>query len=94
MRPNYLPCSGESWEKARMQCLVRDNFTCQHPSCKENRLRFLQVHHIKMRINGGSHDLDNLITLCREHHAEIHPHMKFELSEKDNKVFDMSTKEL
>lgn len=82
----WLQCSGPEWEKARMACLVRDNFQCQahklgvcSEPCIENRLRFLQVHHIKMRIAGGTHDLDNLITICRKHHADIHPWLKYEM---------------
>lgn len=86
-KPGYLECRGEEWEKARMKALVRDDFTCQahklgicNQPCIENRLRFLNVHHIKERIHGGTHDLDNLITVCRAHHADIHPHMRFELA--------------
>jgi len=28
-RPHYAQCSGEHWQKQRMRCLVRDDFTCQ-----------------------------------------------------------------
>lgn len=74
-RRTYLACSGEEWEKARMRALVRDEFQCQHPGCTEGSLRLLEVHHIRQRIHGGTHDLENLITLCRLHHAERHPHL-------------------
>lgn len=73
---HYLQCRGEVWEKVRMRCLVRDNFQCQVSNCTETRLRYLQVHHKQWRIHGGTHDLDNLVTLCRVHHAELHPHMR------------------
>ena len=74
--PEYLPARGEDWEKVRMRALVRDNFTCQHPGCGETRLRRLEVHHVQHRAHGGSHDLSNLITLCRQHHADQHPHLR------------------
>lgn len=94
MKRPYLQASGEVWEKARMRALVRDDFTCQAhklglcaESCTENRLRFLHIHHMQERQHGGTHDLDNLITLCREHHEQIHPHMRFEFAAQD-KVLD------
>ena len=57
-------------------------------TCTEDRLRFLHIRHIKARINGGTHDLDNLLTLCRKHHEDIHPFMKTVLSEGPGKVLD------
>ena len=72
-----------------MQALVRDNFCCQahqlgisDKPCSEKRLNELQVHHIKMRVHGGNHDLDNLITLCKSHHELLHPWMKKCFSKK------------
>ena len=83
-RARYLQCAGEEWHKARMACLVRDGFRCQAERlglgpCDEERLRCLVVHHIRPRIAGGTHHLRNLVTLCRRHHAEIHPHLQHEL---------------
>jgi 5-methylcytosine-specific restriction endonuclease McrA len=79
-RTKPLECRGEVWEKQRMRALVRDEFTCQAhrvglPACDETRLRVLHVHHILPRSNGGTHDLDNLVTLCRACHARVHPWM-------------------
>jgi 5-methylcytosine-specific restriction endonuclease McrA len=92
-RSNYLPASGESWQKARMRALVRDDFTCQahqigvcDEPCGEDRLHKLVVHHIKYRINGGTHDLDNLITVCHKHHADIHPHLRFQLPTVEQEI--------
>lgn len=97
-RPHYLPASGESWQKARMRALVRDNFTCQayqlglcDEPCAEDHLNKLAVHHIKYRINGGTHDLDNLITLCHKHHADIHPHLRFQLPDAMKCIEDESS---
>jgi 5-methylcytosine-specific restriction endonuclease McrA len=78
-RSTYLLAQGEAWLKARMRALVRDEFTCQHPDCGETRLAYLEVHHIQPRIQGGTHDLANLLTLCRQHHAERHPHLRKQL---------------
>jgi hypothetical protein len=90
----YLPASGEEYEKQRMRCFVRDNFTCQFEAlglpaiegiCEcgdpQDKIRYLNCHHKKQRSHGGNHDLDNLITVCKSHHEMIHPHMRFELSQ-------------
>lgn len=83
-----------------MRALVRDDFKCRahelgvcEEPCQETRVRFLQVHHIIERQYGGDHSLDNLITVCREHHADIHPHMRFEESCKQPE-FELNMREL
>ena len=54
---------------SRAHALDRDNYTCQHCGAKNVRL---EVHHIKYRSQGGSDDLDNLITLCEDCHHNLH----------------------
>ena len=49
--------------------LNRDKYTCQHCRTKQGAL---EVHHIIFRSNGGSDEPDNLITLCRNCHRELH----------------------
>ena len=49
--------------------LNRDKYTCQHCKTKQGTL---EVHHIVFRSNGGSDEPDNLITLCRHCHRELH----------------------
>ena len=49
--------------------LNRDKYTCQHCKTKQGTL---EVHHIIFRSNGGSDEPDNLITLCRQCHRELH----------------------
>jgi 5-methylcytosine-specific restriction endonuclease McrA len=73
----------ENWQKIRMRVLVRDDFSCQAHQlrlcvkpCDETKLDHLHVHHIRERQHGGSDSLDNLITLCHEHHIQIHPWMR------------------
>lgn len=84
-----------------MRALVRDNFTCRAfdiglstEPCTENRLRFLHVHHLKERINGGNHELDNLLTICRAHHIKLHPYMAFEYAIKDKEIENGNEREL
>lgn len=90
-RPNYPQCSGPEWDRIRIFAMARDNCTCQFHKLNlapienvctlekpEDRPRHLQVHHIQRRINGGTHDMDNLITICTAHHEHIHPHMRFD----------------
>ena len=61
-----------AFKKQKMRVLVRDNFCCQAPGCRINRLSKLTVHHIIPRSQGGLDNLDNLITLCYDHHALYH----------------------
>ena len=51
--------------------LTRDKYTCQN--CKgKNKSNRLEVHHIVFRKNGGSDEHDNLITLCKICHDNLH----------------------
>lgn len=52
----------------------RDNYTCQKCGLvgeSGNRRGCVQVHHIKPRRDGGTNDIDNLVTLCYDCHKEI-----------------------
>ena len=51
--------------------LTRDNYTCKHKQCDHTDKK-LQVHHIQFRSNGGSDKPDNLITLCKTCHSNLH----------------------
>ena len=48
---------------------IRDG-GCQFPGCCE--ARYTEGHHIKHWADGGETKLDNLVTLCRYHHRELH----------------------
>lgn len=51
--------------------LNRDGYCCQ--ICKgKNKCEKLHVHHILFRSNGGTNSVDNLLTLCKECHNELH----------------------
>jgi hypothetical protein len=48
---------------------IRDG-GCQFSGCCETR--YVEGHHIKHWADGGDTKLDNLVTLCRYHHRELH----------------------
>lgn len=60
---------------------VRPHFIATHtPQCQKC-MKFhpfgnsvMEVHHIKMLVDGGSNDEDNLIVLCKQCHDEWHEH--------------------
>ncbi|MCL1819585.1 MAG: RNA-guided endonuclease IscB [Oscillospiraceae bacterium] len=51
--------------------LDRDSYTCQYCGGKTKDSR-LHIHHITFRMNGGSDEADNLITLCKTCHDKLH----------------------
>lgn len=64
------------WENRRKQVYERDGYTCQEcgalgGSWGSNELH---AHHIQPISRGGSHDLSNLKTLCKDCHEELHGH--------------------
>jgi hypothetical protein len=48
---------------------LRDK-TCRFPGCCESR--YIDAHHIQHWADGGETSLDNLVTLCRYHHRQLH----------------------
>ena len=56
--------------KTRREVWHRDGGKCQIPGCRS--ARFLEVHHIVARSDGGSHDATNLTVLCDGHHTALH----------------------
>ena len=58
-------CRGHAWRKLRKQVLERDKFTCQHCGRVGGNL---ECDHILNEARGGTDDLSNLQTLCRECH--------------------------
>lgn len=67
---------GWPWRKRRHEVYARDNWTCQDCGChclnsRDARLhpkRKIQAHHIVARRDGGSDELENLVTLCMSCH--------------------------
>lgn len=66
-----------AWIAAREAALDRDG---RWPACHRYRIPDhecwggLEVHHIVRRSQGGTHDLDNLVTLCTAGHRWVHEH--------------------
>jgi 5-methylcytosine-specific restriction endonuclease McrA len=56
--------------RVRREVLARDQHRCQAPGC--GRTRFLEVHHIVSRQQGGSNKAENLTTLCASCHRLWH----------------------
>jgi hypothetical protein len=56
--------------RLRRQVLARDRYTCQGAGC--GRTRFLNVHHIVPREQGGANSPENLITTCSSCHRTLH----------------------
>ena len=57
----------EQWREIRAQVLARARWVCQACSVRTR----LDVHHVTKRAQGGSDfDLDRLIALCRDCHAQ------------------------
>ena len=54
----------------RRAVLARDRHRCCVPGCTMSR--WVDVHHIRHREDGGDHDPRNLLTLCELHHAQHH----------------------
>jgi 5-methylcytosine-specific restriction endonuclease McrA len=50
--------------------LARDSHRCQAPGCRATR--FLEVHHLEPRRQGGRNSAANLITLCAACHGLLH----------------------
>lgn len=59
---------GVSWHYIRKQALERDGDKCKVCGWTLG----LEVHHLMPRSLGGTNDLENLVTLCPNHHTEIH----------------------
>ena len=54
----------------RKAVVIRDR-CCRFGFCSQG-LRYAEVHHIRERENGGTHEVINLVLLCTYHHREVH----------------------
>ena len=62
---------GRAWKR------IRDKYASEHPFCEVCYGRGVivpteQIHHKKPLSEGGTHDRDNLIALCKACHSHIH----------------------
>lgn len=61
----------DNWNKLRRDALSRDDYSCSKCNATDEELH---VHHTTPISKGGDHSLDNLKTLCRPCHEDIHGH--------------------
>jgi hypothetical protein len=54
----------------RRWVLRRDGGCCVFPGCRH--ATFVDLHHLKLKGEGGDHDPDNLVTVCGAHHRALH----------------------
>jgi Domain of unknown function (DUF222)/HNH endonuclease len=54
----------------RKAIIARDR-CCRYGNCSRPA-RWCQIHHIRERDNGGTHELSNLVLICTYHHRQIH----------------------
>jgi hypothetical protein len=64
-------------EATRRESLRRDGYECQkcgwsHDEWNKSDPRFLELHHVEHHADGGSNEMENLITYCNVCHDEIH----------------------
>jgi hypothetical protein len=52
------------------RALIERDGVCQFPGCSESR--YVDAHHVVHWAEGGETSLENLVTLCRFHHARLH----------------------
>lgn len=71
---------GDDWDDIRYMVYRRDNFTCQE--CKKNNLK-LDVHHIVPYLDGGSNEINNLISLCKSCHRILEAKLMKKRKEKN-----------
>ena len=62
-------------DSLKHQVNLRDRRKCNFKDKLGNicgRSRFLDIHHLKPLSEGGTHELNNLITVCKFHHQALH----------------------
>jgi 5-methylcytosine-specific restriction protein A len=62
---------GRAWKR------IRDSYAAAHPLCEQclangRYVKTEEIHHKLPLSQGGTHDRENLIALCKECHARIH----------------------
>ena len=80
----YQEGNQKGFYNVKAYVLHRDNYTCQH--CKgKSKDKKLHVHHIKFGSKRGTNIPNNLITLCKTCHTDIHAG-RMELKSKFSKT--------
>lgn len=68
------------FQAAKLLVLERDGYECRMCHGLYSRYAF-DVHHLLMRSQGGTDEPENLVTLCRECHTQVHefPELSYKL---------------
>ena len=61
---------GRAWKKLRARFLLRHPL-CEQCLCEGRLTPAEEVHHILPLANGGTHDVNNLMALCKSCHSRI-----------------------
>ena len=66
------------WDSLRREVYSRDGYTCANCGSKggTDGDTELHAHHIVPLSVGGTNTVSNLVTLCADCHAKLHPHMR------------------
>lgn len=57
-------------EPIRRAVIARDGGRCKVPWCRNHR--WIDIHHLRPRAEGGDHSLDNTCLPCEAHHLALH----------------------
>lgn len=68
-RENYQNGNQKGFYNVKAYILCRDKHQCQKCKTQKNKL---QVHHVVFRNQGGTDTPNNLITLCKDCHNDLH----------------------
>ena len=72
LEPLWLGRTARTATKAQWLALVARDRTCRHPGCSRPP-SWCDAHHLaEWQADHGSTDLDNLVLLCWQHHADLH----------------------
>lgn len=63
----------DDWDELRHRVYRRDNYSCVNCGARDVELH---AHHIVPLSRGGTNNVSNIITLCRDCHQRLHPHMR------------------
>lgn len=75
------------WDTRRKKIYSRDDYTCQNCGIKgkNHGSTELHAHHIVPVSKGGSHDTNNLVTICDQCHKSIHNESKMARTEANRR---------
>lgn len=70
MSRHHQRAPSRAWNRVRAAVLERDDFRCQNDGCTRTAT---EVHHrVPLHRGGAMFDESNLVSLCRDHHRELH----------------------